>query len=250
MTKTLIDETALAKIEAVQPILRAGSWGNGTDAVCMMSAMVSGATCAEDCEAAGWPRWLAELNVKLFDAEVGADNEHAARVQFARDVAEAVQGPRDYDKALDRFLIARLDTGTHSALKSLAKVPGDWTQQRKAIERVVALLHRRFAGEDVAEEMKAAKAAAEAAWAAAKAAAEAAEAAKTAAEAAKTAAEAAEAAAEAAEAAGAAAWAAAWAAEAAAWAAEAAAGKAARAAARAAAWVAARHDLTAAIKVN
>jgi hypothetical protein len=159
MTTQLIDPNAAAKIEAAKGKLRPRSWG-GTDAVCMMSAMVSGAQSTDDCVTAGWPKWLAELNVRLFDADVDVEDEDAARYQFALGVAHAVQEPRDYDKARDLFLIARLRTGEHSALKSLAKLDGDWTQQREAIERVVALLHRRIAGENVVAEMKNAAAAA------------------------------------------------------------------------------------------
>lgn len=157
MATQLIDPQAAAKIEAAKGKLKSGSWG-GIGTVCMMSAMVSGAQSTDDCVTAGWPEWLAELNVYLFDEDVGVDDEDAARYQFALDVAHAVQEPRDYDKARDLFLIARLDTGEHSALKSLAKLDGDWTRQREAIELVVALLHRRVAGEDVSEEIKGATA--------------------------------------------------------------------------------------------
>jgi len=149
----IIDPNAAAKIEAAQPKLHAGSWG-GTESVCMMSALVSGAQGVEDCVTAGWPEWLAELNVSLFDAETGSDDEDAARYRFALDVARAVQEPRDYDKARDLFLIARLDTGWHSALKYLAALPDDWSEQRQAIEAVVNLLHRRAVGEDVSQEME------------------------------------------------------------------------------------------------
>ena len=148
MTTITIDTHAEEKIKASRHKLRAGSWG-GSETVCMMSALVAGADSAKDCVTAGWPLWLAELNVALFDVEVGAESENTARYQFALDVAKAVQEPRDYDKAHDLFLISRLDTGDYSALKSLALLDGDWTQQRNAVEAVVALLRRRIAGEDV-----------------------------------------------------------------------------------------------------
>lgn len=73
----------------------------------------------------------------------------------------------------DAFLIRRLDTGDYSALKSLRLNPVDadwWRNCEAAIVRVVDLLQRRIAGEDVAEEMIAARAAADAARAAARAA--------------------------------------------------------------------------------
>jgi hypothetical protein len=158
----LIDPNAVEKIKAAKLKLQAGSWG-GTETVCMMSALVKGAECVSDCVTAGWPDWLVKMNVILFDASVGVDDEKAARYEFALAVARAVQDPRDYDKARDLFLIARLDTGEHSALKSLKKLYGDWTRQRETVERVVALLRRRIAGDDVVAEMKEAYAAAYAA---------------------------------------------------------------------------------------
>jgi hypothetical protein len=165
MTLTLIDPEAAAKIEANRHRLRAGSWG-GTDAtqtVCMMSAVVAGAQSTMACVTAGWPEWLVNLNIYLFDAKIGADDENAARYDYALSVAQLVQTPRDYDRARDLFLIAQLDTGNHSALKSLAKLSGDYSQQRAAVEAVVALLHARLAGEDVTERMDAAADAANAA---------------------------------------------------------------------------------------
>jgi hypothetical protein len=255
-----IDPTAADKLRAAieAGTLKAGSWGDGTHTVCMMSALVNGATGTDACVTAGWPKWLADLNVTLFDADVGAEDEDAARAGFALTVAELVQTPRDYDKARDLFLIRRLDDGDHSALKSLRLNPvdGDWWRDCEAsIVRVADLLRRRVAGEDVADEMKVATravadAAARAAYAAADAAARAADAAADAADAAARAAAyaAARAAAyAAARAADAAAYAAARAADAAARAAAYAAARAADAAARAAAYAAARADLITAL---
>jgi hypothetical protein len=164
---------AVEKIEAAHAagLLKAGNWGDGNHAVCMMSAMVPGAKSMGDCVTAGWPEWLAALNVSLFDASVGADDEDAARYQFALDVAKAVSQPRDYDKARDLFLIRRLDDGEHSSLKTLGSLKGDWTREIEAVKAVVTLLERRINGEDVADEMKAAGAAAYAAYVAAYAAA-------------------------------------------------------------------------------
>ena len=57
----------------------------------------------------------------------------------------------------DEFLIRRLDTGDHSALKSLRRNPVDadwWHNCEKAILDVTALLRRRMAGEDVEQEME------------------------------------------------------------------------------------------------
>lgn len=141
-------------------ILTRLQWGDGTHTVCMMSAIVPGARSHGDCVTAGWPRWLVDLNVTLFDAQVGADDESAARQHFALDVAKAVATPRDMDRARDLFLIARLDTGEHSALATLRSLPSKWPEQIAAIERVVELLQQRLNGEDVAEEMRVAREAA------------------------------------------------------------------------------------------
>ena len=147
--KTLIDPTAADKIEAAHPHLRAGEWG-GTHTVCMMSALVRGAGGIQDCVTAGWPEWLAELNVSMFDANVGAECEETARYQFALDVAYAVQVPRDYDKARDLFLIATLDRAKKHDTAGLC-------------QHVIGLLHRRIAGQDVADAMTATFSAARAA---------------------------------------------------------------------------------------
>ena len=140
--KTLIDPTAADKIEAAHPRLKAGCWG-GTHTVCMMSALVRGAGGIQDCVTAGWPEWLAELNVLMFDANVGAECEETARYQFALDVADAVQVPRDYDKARDLFLIATLDRAKRHDTAGLC-------------QHVIGLLHRRIAGQDLADAMRAA----------------------------------------------------------------------------------------------
>lgn len=120
----LIPATARRDLHGLN--LKAGSWG-GNDVVCMMSGLVAGAQSTGDCVTAGWPGWLAELNVSLFDASVGGD-ENAARLEFAYDVAKAVSIPRDYDRSRDLFLIRRLDDGDYSALKSLSRLKGDVSQ--------------------------------------------------------------------------------------------------------------------------
>jgi hypothetical protein len=103
------------------------------------------------------------LNVLLFDASAGADDSGKARSDFALAVAIAATKPVDYDKARDLFLIRSLETGEHSALKSLRLNPVDanwWRDCEAAILRVSGLLLRRLAGEDVAGELAAAYAAA------------------------------------------------------------------------------------------
>lgn len=163
MTVKLIDPDAVTKLRAVIDAgkLRAHEWQDGTGAVCMMGAWVLGAECVNDCVTAGWDEWLVKLNIRLFDARVDDENEEAAYVQFALAIAQAVSVPHNYDRARDLFLLARLDTGEHSALSTLRSLPGDVTAQVAIVERVIGLLHRRLAGENVAREMSEVK---EVAW--------------------------------------------------------------------------------------
>lgn len=52
---------------AARGIIQQGSWGDGHERACLMSAIVFGAKSTEDCAAQGWPMWLAEMAVWLFD---------------------------------------------------------------------------------------------------------------------------------------------------------------------------------------
>lgn len=152
MDKTLIDENAAQKIETNRYFLKTGSWG-GIDHACMMSVLVSGAKCVEDCVTAGWPEWLVRVNVTLFDAETFDFSPTKSRYKFALDVAKSIQQPRDYDRARDLFLISRLKTGEYSAIKLISALEGDWNLQKDAIETVVKLLERRIAGENVNQKL-------------------------------------------------------------------------------------------------
>ncbi len=214
---TILCADAPERLEARRPILKRGDWGDGVEAVCLMSALVPGATSMEDCVTAGWPEWLPGLVVTLYDETVGAEDEQAAADIWAFRIAEAIRGPVDYERARDRFLVATLETVLEH-------------DRAGVVQPVIDLLHRRLARQDAgAAAWEAAREAArEAAWAAAWA----------------TAGAAAWAAAW--EAAGAAARAAAG--EAAGAAAKAAAGEAAKAAAWAAAWAAARERLLGVLK--
>lgn len=136
MTVKFSQPDAVTCIKAAN--LKPGSWG-GTQAVCMMSALVKGARSTRDCVTAGWPEWLVDINVYLFDM---GDND-LTRNQFALDVAIAIQTPRDMDKALNLFLILTLE-------RSKAHDTANVTQP------IIDLLHRRIAGEDVRREMLAA----------------------------------------------------------------------------------------------
>ena len=178
---------ALPRLEAAirKGTLRRGEWGDGNDVVCMMSAAepsAAGEGGADACATAGWPLWLARLNVRLFDADVGAEDEDAAAFDYARNVFQACRVSFDPDRARDLFLIRRLDTGDYSALKSLRMNPvdADWYRRcERAVARVVGLLRMRLDGANVEAEMKAARAEAFAARAEAWSAAAAADAANT-----------------------------------------------------------------------
>jgi hypothetical protein len=74
-------------------------------------------------------------------------------------------------EAVTRFLIKRLDTGEHSALKTLRQLDGDFSEQISAVENVAGLLWRKLADENVDSELReaasaAARAATRAAYAA------------------------------------------------------------------------------------
>ena len=141
-------------------IMRRGTWGDGVSTVCMMSALQPGATNDTQCATAGWPKWLSILCHTLFDRDVGNDPD-ATAFQFALDVADAIHVPRDYDRALGLFLIATLE--------GVLQYDKDGV-----VQPVINLLQRKLDGENVAGELKKARAAADAAAAYAAAAADAA----------------------------------------------------------------------------
>lgn len=134
---------ALPRIRAAidAGILKAGNWGDGNDAVCLMSAAAPGARNTDDCVTAGWPAWLSGLNILLFDRNVGAEDEDAARFAFALAMGEAVSVPRDMDRAHDLFFAATLE-----------QISTDDADADAAITKVIALYQRRLAGKTVAEE--------------------------------------------------------------------------------------------------
>ena len=215
---TILLENGTELLESAK--LKRRSWG-GVDTVCMMSALVPGAQSTDDCETAGWPLWLADLCVGLYDADVGADDEQQAADQWAYRVAEAIAHPVDYDRARHLFFIAVLKRIEHL--------------DTAHVVRPVIELHQRAltTGMPAASEWDSARAAAwDADWVAAGGAAGAA-----------GDAEGAEGAEGAAWAAGAAARGAAWAAEGAAWTVARDAASAVARSANAAAWAAAREDL-------
>ena len=133
--------------------LRRGAWSDGGEAVCMMGALVRGAAGIQDCRAAGWPGWLAELCVRLYDADVGAPDEQLAADRWALRMAEAIAHPVDYDLVLHDWMARLLrriepmdDTGAVGAVIELheramtADAPRDheWTAARNAARNAAA----------------------------------------------------------------------------------------------------------------
>ena len=71
-----------------------GAWGDGHERACLMSALVRGAKSVYDCAAKGWPLWLAELSVWLFDGFDDADY-----IERGRAMAEAIAASdQDWDR--------------------------------------------------------------------------------------------------------------------------------------------------------
>lgn len=89
------------RIEAAWTSLNQKRWGEGS--LCVMSALMDGPRSIADCVSAGWPRWLCESAVALFDAPC------PAAVPRRRDAA------REWAKALAGVLAVRVDPETAKA---------------------------------------------------------------------------------------------------------------------------------------
>ncbi|MCY4655155.1 MAG: hypothetical protein OXC95_18575 [Dehalococcoidia bacterium] len=83
-------------------------WGDGRDSYCIMNALVPGAKSIDDCVAAGWPRWLASLCIWVYDIDSESDDQMEDAIDFARQIAEAIRTPTNYEKAKLRFLLSIL----------------------------------------------------------------------------------------------------------------------------------------------
>ena len=101
--------------------LRQCNWGDARETACLVSAL-TGKTDVESCEAVGWPLWLAELYVSLFDA---APKDEAT--EWARQLAAAVKtaDERGVDWGRCRHDI-RLRTILPIALASVGNVDEPW----------------------------------------------------------------------------------------------------------------------------
>ena len=145
MTQLIVSQDAVERLKFAQrmDMLKRNTWGDGIKEVCMMSAIVPGAEGLEDCVAAGWPMWLAHLCLRLFDSEVGAEDEQVTANEWAIHVAEAVSLPVDYNKARDLFIL-----GSLQVLLSLGN-----SHFRDYIKELMGLVNRRLQSEDVTEEI-------------------------------------------------------------------------------------------------
>ena len=98
-TVMTLEPNAPAIIEASRPMMTRGTWGDGVETVCMMSALVPGASEIDDCVTAGWPHWLTHSVLSLFDSNAGAESELAAAIDWALRIAHAISVPTDYRQA-------------------------------------------------------------------------------------------------------------------------------------------------------
>ena len=109
MATKLLVEDGVARLDAWNGKMRRNAWGDGVEAVCLMSALVPGAKSIGFCVMAGWPQWLAHLLVNLYDADTGVSYEQTRADAWAYEVAEALSVPLDYAQVKDRYLIALLE---------------------------------------------------------------------------------------------------------------------------------------------
>ena len=132
MATQVLMTDGLERIDAARDRLTRQSWGDGVSDVCMMNALLPGTRSVADCVTAGWPSWMAELCVALFDAEVGAENEIGAAYLWARHITMAVAHPVDYDVALAHFvagLLMRANGG--QGIPELKRLHDMWRQRRE-----------------------------------------------------------------------------------------------------------------------
>ena len=150
MTRTahrILDSDAPQKLALARHIMRPGGWSNQAGTVCMMSALVPGATSSFDCQKAGYPRWLTTAITDLYDAKVarGAPNspemlETERANEWAIKMAAILAAPTHLDRALDNFLIRVLARLQHID-------PTSWCQTVRDLRK------RGLAGTDVQKDL-------------------------------------------------------------------------------------------------
>lgn len=139
-------------------------WGDGRERACLMSALVTGATSEEDCAANGWPLWLAEMAVWLFDR--WPRNEAVARGRaLAHAIAAYDARGGDWDAVYRRV---RMDAILPIAGESIGDGDELWRIEcRAVVDHAISVGARPPTEAEAAWAAKAAWAA-EAAWAGAR----------------------------------------------------------------------------------
>ena len=133
MTTNPLCSRAPALVAAARSGLRRGEWRT-----CLMSALVPGAASVDACVHAGWPRWLVESIVFLYDARVGAEDEQKAADEWGLRVAHAVSRHIHLNHARDRYLADVLQ-------------PAVKYDAAGVVQAVRELIQRRLAGTCVTE---------------------------------------------------------------------------------------------------
>jgi len=107
----------------------------GVEHVCALGAFVPGSSSIGDCIAAGWPEWLPQLVIALYDADVGAPSEQGAADAWFEHLARAVEHPIDYAAAELRYiqaLIADIPMGLPDELEKVRATINDLCAARLA----------------------------------------------------------------------------------------------------------------------
>lgn len=109
--------------------LRQGEWGDLRHTACLMSALAGG-TNIEKCEAAGWPRWLVEIGVWLFDGAIGIDAAIADGREFALAVKVAENRSADFEAI---YKSVRMNAILPIAMESIGVGDEAWRVQCRAV---------------------------------------------------------------------------------------------------------------------
>ena len=114
---------------AMRGAVHQGKWGDGRERACLLSAVVADAKSEEDCAARGWPLWLAEITVWLFDGypEASAVARGRALIQA---IAAADSRGVDWDRV---FRDLRLKTVLPVALRSIGDGDEPWQVAWRAL---------------------------------------------------------------------------------------------------------------------
>ena len=144
---------------AARGAIQKGEWGDGHERACLMSAVVTGAQSVEECAMRGWPLWLAELCVWLFD---GYDDDYIIRGRtLITAISDADARGADWDRV---YKTVRLQAILPIAMESVGGGDEPWRVAcREAVQW--SLDHGGAANPQAAGAARAARAA-EAAWAA------------------------------------------------------------------------------------